>query len=114
MCEPKAGSSRTTTVGFLLRSPEPRAIACGPELMAVCNDAFAALIGSTADGSPRPLSVLCSALWPQLSPLVDRAIRRGESAAVDDHLLCRFRNCISEESYLRIACDPFVDTGAAS
>lgn len=108
MGDSETASHQNTAVKFLLGSPEPRAIAWGPELLAVCNDTFAALIGSTADGSPRPLSVLCSALWPQLSPMVNRAIRRGESAAVDDHLLCRFREGISEESYLRIACDPFV------
>jgi len=106
-----------TAVRLLLATPEPTAAGCGPGLLAVHNDAFAAIVG--ADPSPggavgRPLRDVCAALWPRLEPLVEGAVWRDESAVLEDQLFCSYRHGYAEETYLRCACAPLVGGGGAT
>jgi signal transduction histidine kinase len=101
--------SLSTIARVLLSSPEPKAIACGPELHVACNDAFAAVLGVDLPRTSQPLRDLCAPLWARLEPLVEAAVWRGESGVLDDQLICRFRKGFSEEAYFRCACGPFVD-----
>ncbi|MDB4910148.1 MAG: signal transduction histidine kinase [Gemmatimonadetes bacterium] len=105
----EAVPSLSTIVRILLASPEPKAIARGPELQVVCNEAFATVFGVDPPARSGTLRDMCAPLWAQLEQLVEAAVRRGESGVLDDQLICRFRNGISEEAYFRCACGPFVD-----
>ena len=99
----------------LLASSEPVAVALGPRLLTVYNDAFGEIIGVEALGErpARPLADICAAFWPRLAPLVHRAYRSAEVVLLDDQLHCRARNGTTEEAYLRLACRPFQDESRA-
>jgi signal transduction histidine kinase len=98
-------------VRLLRAAHQPTAIGWGPELQELHNIAFADIIGA-ANGSHRirrPMRELCADLWPRLEPLVDGAMRCGESAVLEDLLFCNYRHGYAEESYLTCSCSPLSD-----
>jgi signal transduction histidine kinase len=108
-------ASLRTAVRLLLAARQPTAIGWGTELLQMHNDAFAAIIGNDAGPHAvgQPLRELCADLWPRLEPLVEGAVHRGESAVLEDQLLCNYRHGYAEESYLTCACSPLIDDGGA-
>jgi signal transduction histidine kinase len=108
-------STLRSAIRLLHVAPQPTAIGWGPDLRALHNMAFADIIGAPADSASvgRPMRELCADLWPRLEPLVDHAMRRGESAVLEDLLFCNYRHGYAEESYLTCACSPLAaDDGA--
>jgi signal transduction histidine kinase len=97
--------------GSLVAARQPTAIGWGSELLQVHNDAFATIIGARADPGvgEQSLRDLCGDLWPRLVPLVERAMRLGESGVLDDQLFCTYRHGGAEESYLTCTCTPLLD-----
>jgi signal transduction histidine kinase len=108
--DPVWPASLGSVVRQLLASPDAIAIGCGPDLRAVHNEAFAAIIGNETgrDDAVRPLRELCAPLWPRLARLVDRALESAQSVVLEDQLLCRLRDGYAEEAYLRFACGPLM------
>jgi signal transduction histidine kinase len=108
-------ASLRSAIRLLLAARQPTAIGWGPGLLQLHNEAFATVIGAQAASHTigQPLRELCADLWPRLEPLVEGAVRRGESAVLEDQLVCNYRHGYAEESYLRCACSPFIDDGGA-
>jgi signal transduction histidine kinase len=103
--------SLRTAIAVLHAARQPMAIAWGRDLQCLHNLAFANIIGAP-NGSRRggrPLGELCACLWPRLEPLVKGALDRGESATLEDLLVCNYRHGYAEESYLTCSCNPLTD-----
>jgi signal transduction histidine kinase len=95
---------------LLLATHSPVAIAWGPELLTLYNDAFAAITGTdrAAPIGPR-LSELSPELWRRVGPLVGEAMRRREPVLAEDALFCVYRNGYAEERYASLSCHPIPD-----
>ncbi|MDB4884524.1 MAG: uncharacterized protein JWL95_3290 [Gemmatimonadetes bacterium] len=103
--------SLRSAIRLLHAARQPTAIGWGPGLQELHNIAFADILGAP-DGSHRvgrPMRELCADLWPRLEPLVDGAMRHGESAVLEDLLFCNYRQGYAEESYLTCSCSPLAD-----
>jgi signal transduction histidine kinase len=108
-------SSLCTAIRMVRAARQPTAIGWGPGLPALHNVAFANLMGASGGSHRvgRPMRELCADLWPRLEPLVDGAMRDGESAVLENLLFCNYRHGYAEESYLVCSCSPLTgDDGA--
>src|SRR5438105_3152218 len=96
-----------TAVDVLLAAHSPVAIACGPDLLTLYNESFAAITGVDPHQSIGPrLSQLSPELWRRAGPLVAEVISQGEPVLADDALFCVYRSGYAEERYASIACRP--------
>jgi signal transduction histidine kinase len=104
-------ASLRTAIRLLLAARQATAIGWGPNLLQLHNDPFATLIGAQTGPHTvgQPLRELCADQWPRLEPLVEGAVHRGESAVLEDQLVCNYRHGYAEESYLTLACSPLID-----
>ncbi len=94
-------------VGIVLESPHPMLLWIGPELVALYNDAFAALAGRdhpAALGRPGPAGF--SDMWPVVGPDVARVLTAGVATRVDDQALVLHRTEVAEETYWTFAHSP--------
>ena len=97
-------------VELLLAARTPVAIAWGPELLTLHNDAFAAITGTDrAEPMAHPLSELCPELWRRVGPVIADTTRRGEAVFTEDALFCIHRNGHAEEIYASLSCHPIPD-----
>lgn len=108
-------SSLRTAIGLLRAARQPTAIGWGPDLQELHNVAFAEIIGAPDDSQRvgRSIRELCADLWPRWEPLVEGAMRQGESAVLEDLLFCSYRHGYAEESYLTCSCSPLPDDHGA-
>ena len=59
----------------ILSCPQPILLAWGPELLSFFNDAYRPMLGERLEGAMgRPFAELWSDAWPELKPIVRRAL----------------------------------------
>jgi len=93
----------------MLACPTPMFLAWGPDLLCFYNDAYHPILGprvKTALG--RPFREVWSEVWPDVEPLVTRALS-GEGCAADNMLLDLGRQGAPEESWWTFSYSPVFD-----
>ena len=94
-------------VGIVLESPHPMLLWIGPELVALYNDAFAALAGRAHSAAlGRPGSAGFSDMWPVVGPDVARVLTAGVATRVDDQAVILHRADVAEETYWTFTHSP--------
>ena len=108
--------SLRAAVKLLLASRSPVAVGWGPELLALHNDAYAAIMHGARDAPQLglPLCEHSPELWRRVGPLVNDALRRRESLLVENQLFCTYRHRYAEETYFTFSCSPIADPGGSS
>jgi signal transduction histidine kinase len=83
----------------------PVAVAWGPDVLTLYNDAFAELTGAdrTRCIGP-PMSELCAEVWRQIVPVVRQTLTHGQAAHAEAVLFCAYRNGYAEERYASLSC----------
>lgn len=97
-----------STIGVMLRSRFPKAIAWGPELITFHNDAFQPILGEKPDAIGRPFSEVWSEVWDDVGPIADRALK-GEATFLEDLPLIINRYGYPEQCYFTFCYSPIVD-----
>jgi len=97
-----------TAVQLLLAAHAPLAIAWGPGLRTIHNDAFSGMLHLSGRTGPvgQPFGVLFPELWQRIEDVVVQTMNGGGSAVLEDQLFCVYRNGHAEERYLSVSCDP--------
>jgi anti-anti-sigma factor len=94
-------------VALMLESPHPMVVWCGPDLVAVYNDAFGAHAGRA---HPRALGAPgrhgFAEVWPVLGPVLDHVLADGTATSASDQLLVVHRSGHPEETYWAFAHSP--------
>lgn len=103
------GPLRAAT-GIVLQSPQPMLLWVGPELVALYNDAFAALAGRAHPAAlGRPGALGFADVWPVVGPAVARVFEAGTSVQVDEQPLVLHRGDAAEETHWTLAHSPVRD-----
>ena len=99
-----------SAVAIALRSPSPMAIAWGPELTCIYNDAARRVLGDSRPGAlGQPARELLRGAWESVGPQLRAVLDRGESIRADDEPLKLSRRGGSEVSYFTYALSPIPD-----
>jgi len=99
-----------SAVAIALRSPSPMAIAWGPELTCIYNDAARQVLGDSRPGAlGQPARELLRGAWESVGPQLRAVLDRGESIRADDEPLKLSRRGGSEVSYFTYALSPIPD-----
>ncbi|TWF81343.1 anti-anti-sigma factor [Pseudonocardia hierapolitana] len=100
------GPIRVAT-GIVLQSPQPMLVWVGPQLVALYNDAFAALAGRAHPGAlGRPGAIGFADVWPVVGPAVTRVLETGIGVHVDEQPLVLQRGDSPEETYWTLTHSP--------
>ncbi|TQM03134.1 SpoIIE family protein phosphatase [Pseudonocardia kunmingensis] len=97
-------------VALVLESPSPMLVWCGPDLVALYNDAFAAQVGDAhpaALGAPGEHGF--AEAWPALGPALHRVLADGEAVAGTDRSLLLQRGSRPQETWWTFAHSPVRD-----
>jgi PAS domain S-box-containing protein len=98
-----------TVVRLMLDSKHPMFVFWGPDLGLIYNQPYVEFL---QDKHPRalgrPFRETWAELWPQLSPLVERALA-GESIYIEDMPLVMFRNGRNEQAWFTFSYSPIYD-----
>lgn len=99
-------------VRAVLDSPVMMAIWLGPELIQVYNDAWRSLLGARQHPQALggPARETWPELWPQLGPLVEGVLTRGDAAFAEDVRIAIDRDGVSEEVFVSFAFSPIRDS----
>jgi signal transduction histidine kinase/CheY-like chemotaxis protein len=102
-------ASLRTVVGLLLQSQFPMFVAWGPELGFLYNDPYAEILGAK---HPRALgrrfSDIWSEIWPDISPLIDAAMK-GRATYREDLPLLMNRKGYDEQTWFTFSYSPVRD-----
>jgi PAS domain S-box-containing protein len=99
-----------TAVGMLLDSAFPMFIAWGSGLGFLYNEAYARILGDKHPAAlGAPFQRVWSEIWPDIAPIVDRALS-GKSAYFEDLPLTVLRRGYPEQSYFTFSYSPLHDT----
>jgi PAS domain S-box-containing protein len=99
-----------STLANLLSSPQPTFMAWGPDLLSFFNDAYVPLLGAKATGAiGRPFAELWSDVWPDIEPIVAKALA-GEGSKFEDMPLVMTRNGYPEETWWSFTYSPLRDS----
>ncbi|MGP0091316.1 MAG: sensor histidine kinase [Xanthobacteraceae bacterium] len=102
--------SLRTTASLCLECRTAVFLAWGPELVILCNDECAAILG---DQHPAALREAGRGAWPDLwavvGPMLEGVMQNGQATQSRDLLLMTSRNGFSEETYFSFACSPVRD-----
>ena len=100
------GPLRAAT-GIVLQSPQPMLLWVGPELVALYNDAFAALAGNAHPAAlGRPGAVGFADVWPVVGPAVTGVLETGTGIRVDEQPLVLRRGDAPEETHWTLTHSP--------
>ena len=99
----------------LLGCPQPIFLAWGPELFSFFNDAYRPMLGERQEGAMgRPFAELWSDAWPDLEPIVRRALD-GQGSLYENLPLTLTRNGFEEATWWSFSYMPLRDaTGAVA
>lgn len=93
----------------LLSCPQPIFMAWGPELFSFFNDAYRPMLGERLEGAMgRPFAELWSDAWPELEPIVRKALD-GESSLYENLPLTLTRNGFEEPTWWSFSYMPLRD-----
>src|SRR6188472_214192 len=98
--------SLRTAVSMVLNSRHPMFIAWGPDLAFLYNDGYAPILGARHPAAlGLPFRVVWSEIWPDILPLIQRALA-GEATWSDDLPLTMERNGYPEQTYFTFSYSP--------
>ena len=99
----------------LLGCPQPIFLAWGPRLFSFFNDAYRSMLGERLEGAMgRPFAELWSDAWPDLEPIVRRALD-GQGSLYENLPLTLTRNGFEESTWWSFSYMPLRDaTGAVT
>ena len=101
--------SLRSTVSLPLGSGFPMFVAFGPELGLLYNDAYAEILGRKhPDALGRRFQDVWSEIWPDICPLVDKAIA-GEATWAENIPLVMDRNGYDERTWFTFSYSPVRD-----
>ena len=94
----------------MLTSRQPIWIGWGEELTYLYNDAYKAIIGGKhPEALGRPASEVWAEIWPDIGPLLAKAMGGVEGTYVEQQLLIMERNGYPEETYYTFSYSPIPD-----
>ena len=97
----------------ILSCPQPIFLAWGPELLSFFNDAYRPMLGERLQGAMgRPFAGLWSDAWPELEPIVRRALG-GEGSLYENLPLTLTRNGHDEATWWSFSYMPLRDASGA-
>jgi PAS domain S-box-containing protein len=100
------GPLRAAT-GIILQSPQPMVLWVGPELVALYNDAFAALAGRAHPAAlGRPATLGFADVWPVVGPAVEEVFAAGTGVQVEEQPLVLHRRGAPEETHWTLTHSP--------
>ena len=94
-----------TLARHVLESQFPKAIAWGPELTTIYNDAFRPILGEKPEALGRPFSHVWSEVWADIGPIAERALA-GEATFIEDHPLIINRSGEPEKAWFTFCYSP--------
>ncbi|UXN67875.1 sensor histidine kinase (plasmid) [Devosia neptuniae] len=94
-----------TVVNLMLESDFPKAIAWGPDLITIHNDAFLPILGEKPSAVGRPFSQVWSEAWDIIGPIAQDAFA-GESTFIEDFPLIIERSSAPEQAYFTFCYSP--------
>ena len=97
-----------TTVALMLGSRFPQAIAWGPELITLHNDAFLPILGNKPSALGRPFSAVWAETWDEIEPIAEAAFA-GRATFVEDFPLVVERGGSPEQVYFTFCYSPIRD-----
>jgi len=98
-----------TVVGLMLESRFPMFVAWGPQLAFLYNDGYAPIFGAKhPDALGRPFAEVWSEIWPDVEPLVRRALDGKASFRRNMHLVME-RNGFREDTWYTFSYSPVRD-----
>ncbi len=106
-------ASLRTVVGLMLASRFPMFVAWGPELSFLYNDGYAPILGAKhPDAMGRPFREVWAEIWPDIAPLIDRALA-GEATWAENMHLVMERHGYPEETWYTFSYSPVRDEAGA-
>jgi len=100
--------SLRTSVENMLASRFPKALAWGPELITLHNDAFKPILGEKPLALGRPFSEVWSETWHSLAPIVEDVFE-GQATFIEDFPLTINRHGTPEEANFTFCYSPVRD-----
>nr|WP_295836554.1 PAS domain-containing protein [uncultured Azospirillum sp.] len=100
--------SLRTIVNLMLTSSFPMFAVWGPQLTFLYNDSYRPILGDKPEALGRPFAEVWADIWPDLSPLVVRALA-GEATYHEDRRLVMERHGYREETYFTFSYSPVRD-----
>ncbi|CDS48993.1 hypothetical protein [Polaromonas sp. CG9_12] len=101
------------TLASILACPQPMFLAWGPALLSFFNDAYRPTLGERLGGAVgRPFAELWSDAWPELQPIVRRALG-GEGSLHENMPLTLTRNGYDEATWWSFSYMPLRDASGA-
>ncbi|VUD74453.1 Blue-light-activated protein [Methylobacterium symbioticum] len=97
-----------TTVALMLGSRFPQAIAWGPELITLHNDAFIPILGHKPSALGRPFSAVWAETWDEIRPIAEAALA-GQATFIEDFPLVVERGGSPEQVYFTFCYSPIRD-----
>jgi PAS domain S-box-containing protein len=98
-----------TIVELMVHSKFPMFVAWGAELTFLYNQAYAPILGARHPSAfARPFRSVWSEIWPDLAPLVERALA-GEGSWLEDMPLLMRRNGFDEQTFFTFSYSPARD-----
>jgi PAS domain S-box-containing protein len=99
----------TTAFGMVLDSAFPMFVAWGPELGFLYNDSYARILGDKHPAAlGRPFQRIWSEIWPDIAPIIERALA-GKSSYFEDLPLTVLRKGYPENSFFTFSYSPLHD-----
>lgn len=103
--------SLKTAAGVVLHATSPMALAWGPELYIIHNDAYLPYLGTAfGTGIGQRLPEFRSDIWPVIKPYVDAALR-GEGRGAQDREMTTWRNGVAEKANFTFTYSPIYNEG---
>lgn len=97
-----------TTTALILNSRFPQAIAWGPDLITIYNDAFARLLGNKHCALGAPFNEIFAEAWKTIGPIC-RAAFRGETTFLENFPLVGEPGAAPEQAYFTFCYGPIHD-----
>ncbi len=98
----------------MLTSRQPIWIGWGPELTYFYNDPYKSIIGGKHPWAlGRPTAEVWKEIWPDISHMLDQALKGSEGTYVESQLLIMERNGYPEETYYTFSYTPIPDDHGA-
>jgi signal transduction histidine kinase/DNA-binding response OmpR family regulator len=102
--------SLKTAVRIMLTSRQPIWIGWGEELIYLYNDPYKSIIGGKHPWAlGQPTRAVWKEIWPEIEPLLAKAMQGDEGIYVEDQLLIMERNGYREETYYTFSYSPIPD-----
>ncbi len=101
-----------TAVGIMLSSKFPMFLAWGPELSFLYNDPYVDVLGGKHPALGKPFEEIWAEIWPDIAPLVERALA-GEATYWENLPLLMRRKGYEEQTWFTFSYSPLRDEEGA-